>query len=146
MFRVLARLGYPRAMILSHLTVGVNDVPGATAFYDAVLGELGIRRERSGAGFAGWGREAEGGFYVTRPFDRQAASPGNGVSVSFLAPSRAAVDRFWQRAIDLGAKDEGGPGLRPHYHANYYAAYVRDPAGNKIAAVCHGGEGQISEK
>jgi catechol 2,3-dioxygenase-like lactoylglutathione lyase family enzyme len=128
-------------MILSHLTVGVNDVAGAIGFYDAVLGELGIKRERSGAAFAGWGREGEGGFYVTRPFDRKAASPGNGVSVSFLAPTRAAVDRFWQKAMDLGAKDEGGPGFRPHYHPTYYAAYVRDPDGNKIAAVCHKAEG-----
>lgn len=124
-------------MILSHLTVGVNDVAAAIAFYDAVLGELGIKRERGGQGFAGWGREGEGGFYVTRPFDRKAASAGNGVSVSFLAPSREAVDRFWRRARECGGTDEGPPGLRPHYHENYYAAYVRDPDGNKIAAVCH---------
>lgn len=127
-------------MILSHITLGVNDVAAAVAFYDAVLGELGINRERTGQGFAGWGREGEGGFYVTRPLNRQAASAGNGVSVSFLAPSRAAVDRFWRRALDLGGTDEGAPGLRPHYHANYYAAYVRDLDGNKIAAVCHAAE------
>lgn len=124
-------------MILSHLTLGVSDIAAAIAFYDAVLGELGIKRERTGKGFAGWGREGEGGFYVTRPFDREAASAGNGASVSFLAPSRAAVDRFWRRALDLGGTDEGPPGLRPHYHENYYAAYVRDLDGNKIAAVYH---------
>lgn len=126
-------------MVLSHLTVGVNEVAAAIAFYDAVLGELGVKKERSGKGFAGWGREGEGGFYVTRPFDRQPASPGNGVSVSFLAPSREAVDRFWRKATELGGKDEGAPGVRAHYHPNYYAAYVRDPDGNKIAAVCHAG-------
>lgn len=123
-------------MILSHITLGVNDVAAAVAFYDAVLGELGIKKEQSGKGFAGWGREGEGGFYVTRPFDRQLASPGNGVSVSFRAPSREAVDRFWRKATKLGGKDEGAPGIRAHYHPNYYAAYVRDPDGNKIAAVC----------
>ena len=123
-------------MILSHLTLGVNDIAAAIAFYDAVLGELGIKKEQSGEGFAGWGREGEGGFYVTRPFDRHPASPGNGVSVSFRAPSREAVDRFWRKATELGGKDEGPPGVRAHYHPNYYAAYVRDPDGNKIAAVC----------
>lgn len=124
-------------MILSHLTLGVNDVSAAIAFYDAALGELGIERERTGKGFAGWGREGEGGFYIIQPIDGKMASAGNGVSVSFLAPSREAVGRFWRRALDLGGTDEGAPGLRPHYHANYYAAYVRDPDGNKIAAVCH---------
>lgn len=132
-------------MILSHLTLGVNDIAAAIAFYDAVLGELGVKRGRTGKGFASWGREGEGGFFITRPFDRQVASAGNGVSVSFLAPSREAVDRFWRRALDLGGADEGPPGLRPHYHENYYAAYVRDPAGNKIAAVCHQAEPAPSE-
>jgi catechol 2,3-dioxygenase-like lactoylglutathione lyase family enzyme len=123
--------------ILSHVTLGVLDIPRAVAFYDAVLGELAITRGKSGDGFAGWGSPHESGFFVTRPLDGKPASVGNGVSVSFLAPSRDAVDRFWNKAIALGAGDEGKPGLRPHYHANYYAAYVRDPDGNKVAAVCH---------
>jgi catechol 2,3-dioxygenase-like lactoylglutathione lyase family enzyme len=124
-------------VILSHITLGVSDIPRATAFYDAVLGELGIARGKSGDGFAGWGSPHESGFFITRPLNGQAASVGNGVSVSFLAPSRDAVDRFHAKAMALGATDEGKPGIRPHYHANYYAAYLRDPDGNKIAAVCH---------
>ena len=123
--------------ILSHITLGVRDIARATAFYDAVLGELAVARGKSGEGFAGWGSGHEGGFFVTLPFNGQPASVGNGVSVSFLAPSRDAVDRFHAKAIALGATDEGKPGVRPHYHANYYATYVRDPDGNKIAAVCH---------
>ena len=123
--------------ILSHMTLGVRDIGRAVAFYDAVLGELGIPRGKRGEGFAGWGTSHESGFFVTRPFDGEPASAGNGVSVSFLAPSRQAVDRFWASALALGATDEGKPGLRPHYHANYYAAYLRDLDGNKIAAVCH---------
>ena len=125
------------ATILSHVTVGVRDIARAAAFYDAVLGDLGIARGKTGEGFAGWGSGHEGGFFITLPFNRQAASVGNGVSVSFLAPSRDAVDRFHAKAIELGATDEGKPGLRPHYHADYYAAYLRDLDGNKIAAVCH---------
>lgn len=123
--------------ILSHMTLGVSDTSRATAFYDAVLGELGIARGKSGDGFAGWGSPHESGFFITRPFNGRPASVGNGVSVSFLAPSREAVDRFYAQAIALGAVDEGKPGVRPHYHANYYAAYLRDLDGNKIAAVCH---------
>jgi catechol 2,3-dioxygenase-like lactoylglutathione lyase family enzyme len=123
--------------ILSHMTVGVSDIGRAVAFYDAVLGELGIARGKSGDGFAGWGSPHESGFFITRPLDGQPASVGNGVSVSFLVPSRDAVDRFYAKALALGAVDEGRPGVRPHYHANYYAAYLRDLDGNKIAAVCH---------
>jgi catechol 2,3-dioxygenase-like lactoylglutathione lyase family enzyme len=128
--------------VLSHITVGTDDIERATAFYDAVLGELGTPRKRRGESFAGWGTEGEAAFYVTRPFDRQAMGVGNGTSVLFLAPSRDAVDRFWRKATALGAKDEGPPGLRPHYHANYYGAYLRDLDGNKIGAVCHKPEGR----
>ncbi len=123
--------------ILSHVTLGVRDLGRATAFYDAVLGELGITRGKCGEGFAGRGSGHEGGFFVMLPINGQPASVGNGVSVSFLAPSRGAIDRFYAKAVGLGATDEGKPGLRPNYHANYYAAYVRDPDGNKVAAVCH---------
>jgi catechol 2,3-dioxygenase-like lactoylglutathione lyase family enzyme len=59
------------------------------------------------------------------------------IHVAFLAPSRAAVDAFYRAAIAAGGKDNGPPGLRPHYHANYYAAFVFDPDGNNIEAVCH---------
>jgi catechol 2,3-dioxygenase-like lactoylglutathione lyase family enzyme len=123
--------------ILSHVTLGVRSIATAAAFYDAVLGELGLARGKTGEGFAGWGPAHEASFFITLPFDGQPATPGNGVSVSFQAPSRDAVDRFWNRAIALGAGDDGKPGLRPHYHRDYYAAYVRDPDGNKVAAVCH---------
>jgi catechol 2,3-dioxygenase-like lactoylglutathione lyase family enzyme len=56
----------------------------------------------------------------------------------FKAPDRAAVDAFWRAGLDAGGTDDGGPGLRPHYHPHYYAAFLRDPAGNRVEAVCHG--------
>jgi len=74
---------------------------------------------------------------VVRPLDGAAAGAGNGVTVAFAAPTRAAVDAFHAAALAAGASDEGAPGLRPHYHPNYYGAYVRDPDGNKLCAVCH---------
>jgi catechol 2,3-dioxygenase-like lactoylglutathione lyase family enzyme len=124
-------------MILSHITLGTDDLDRAAAFYDAVLGELGIARMRRSANFVGYGIEGEAAVFIGRPFNRTPMSAGNGTSVLFLAPSRDAVDRFWQRATALGGRDEGAPGLRPHYHANYYGAYLRDLDGNKIGAVCH---------
>ncbi|MBV9784796.1 MAG: VOC family protein [Acidisphaera sp.] len=123
--------------VLSHITLGALDLERATHFYDAVLGELGISRLKSGKGFAGWGVAGTAQFFLTLPFDGGSATPGNGVSVSFLALTREAVDRFWQTAMTHGGQDEGKPGLRPQYSPTYYAAYVRDTEGNKIAAVCH---------
>lgn len=124
-------------MILSHITLGTGDLDRAAAFYDAVLGELGIARTQRSAHFVGYGTEGEGAVFIGHPFNEAPMSAGNGTSAIFLAPSRDAVDRFWQRATELGGRDEGPAGLRPHYHANYYGAYVRDLDGNKIGAVCH---------
>jgi len=76
---------------------------------------------------------------VVRPLDGAAASAGNGITVAFDAPTRAAVDAFYAAALGRGVRgDEGAPGLRPHYHPNYYGAYVRDPTATKLCAVCHG--------
>ena len=123
--------------ILSHVTLGVRDLAARRHSMTPCWGNSASRAARAATGFAGWGSGHEGGFFAMLPVNGQPASVGNGVSLSFLAPSRGAVDRFHAAAIALGATDEGKPGLRPNYHADYYAAYVRDPDGNKIAAVCH---------
>lgn len=73
--------------------------------------------------------------WVVTPFNREAATIGNGSMVALEAESRAAVDAFHAAALAGGGTDEGAPGLRP-FHANFYAAYVRDPDGNKLSAVC----------
>ena len=75
--------------------------------------------------------------YILPPFDGNPAKAGNGVHAAFKAASRETVDEFYRVALEHGGTDEGPPGLRPHYHPNYYGAYVRDPDGNKIQAVCH---------
>jgi catechol 2,3-dioxygenase-like lactoylglutathione lyase family enzyme len=76
-------------------------------------------------------------FLIGRPFDRRPAAVGNGQMLALLAPNRAAVDRCHATALAQGGLSEGAPGLRPHYHADYYGAYFRDPDGNKLCVCCH---------
>jgi len=125
--------------MISHVTVGSNDIARAKAFYQRVMAPLGYVRVVEGDNHFAYG-EAEGapaGFWVLTPFDGRPAERGNGWHCAFLAPSRAAVDAFHAAALAAGGRDEGAPGPRPHYSENYYGAYVRDPDGNKLQAVCH---------
>jgi catechol 2,3-dioxygenase-like lactoylglutathione lyase family enzyme len=127
--------------MFSHVTLGTNDIARAIAFYDRVLAPLGLKRQESDTekGYAGYALapETTPQFWVLRPIDRGAATVGNGVTVAFEAADRATVDAVHAAAIAAGGRDEGGPGLRPHYHADYYGAYMRDLDGNKLCCVCH---------
>jgi catechol 2,3-dioxygenase-like lactoylglutathione lyase family enzyme len=127
--------------MFSYVSLGTRDIAQAIRFYDAVLTPLGHRRIEDydpDAQSAAWGLDDPGPhLWVTQPFDGQPASVGNGTMVSFLAESRAAVDAFHAAALGNGGQDEGAPGLRPHYGPHFYAAYVRDPDGNKLNAVCY---------
>lgn len=127
--------------MLSHITIGINDFPRAFAFYSDIMEELGFVLKFCDAHkyLAGWMQEgvARPLLLVGRPFNGEAASPGNGPMVALLAANRSAVDRCYKRAIANGGTDEGGPGLRPWYHVNYYGAYFRDPEGNKLCVCCH---------
>lgn len=121
--------------IFTHVTVGTNDLAKARGFYDKVLGELDYKRQADlGENGSIWGFDSPA-FFVLKPADGQAASIGNGVTVSFKAPNRAAVDAFHKSALELGAKDEGLPGPRS-WATNAYAAYARDLDGNKLAVYC----------
>ena len=106
-------------------------------FYDAALATLGYSCRSADEAEIGYGAEGDSRnrLWVTEPFDKRAATTGNGSMVALDAPSRAAVDAFYAAAIGSGGTDEGKPGLRP-YHDNFYACYVRDPDGNKLSAVC----------
>ena len=127
--------------MFSHVTLGTNDWHRARPFWTAVMEVLGhpIMFEREG-GIA-FGSPTGPKTFVGPTFDRRPAQPGNGVHVAYLVDSRAKVDAFYAAALANGGSDEGAPGLRPHYHPNYYGAYVRDPDGNKLQAVCHSARG-----
>jgi catechol 2,3-dioxygenase-like lactoylglutathione lyase family enzyme len=130
--------------MLSHLCLGTNDFPRAYAFYTALLGELDLIEKFHDPAhpWAGWmARETPRPLFVlTAPHDGLPATPGNGQMTAWLAASRAQVERSYQTALALGAVCEGPPGLRPHYHANYYGAYFRDLDGNKLCVCCHAEE------
>ncbi len=122
--------------MIGYATVGTNDIDRARSFYDALFGSIGARRimEFPQNGFTmygtSWGRPAVA---VTRPYDGEAATPGNGAMVAIAMDSRDKVDAFYAKAIELGGSDEGPPGLRgPEGDRAFYGAYFRDLDGNKF--------------
>jgi catechol 2,3-dioxygenase-like lactoylglutathione lyase family enzyme len=123
--------------MFTYITIGINDLPRAIRFYDAVLAALGIQRRVTVDNEAGYGlsHDSRCRFWITHPFDGNHATVGNGSMPAFEANSRAAVDAFHAAALAHGGTDEGAPGLR-HFHPNFYACYVRDPDGNKLSALC----------
>ncbi len=123
--------------MLLYITLGTNDIYRAGHFYDAVLACIGYRRQRDSEEEIGYAADGDSRcrLWVVMPFNRRAASIGNGSMVALEAESRTAVDAFHAEALAHGGSDEGAPGLRS-YHANFYAAYIRDPDGNKLCAVC----------
>lgn len=117
--------------MLAYATVGTNDLPRAAAFYDALLAEIGGQRFMEEPDyFIAWGTGQQGaGLGVTIPFNKQAATVGNGCMVALHAASREQVDKLYRKAMELGGTDEGAPGQRSE---GFYAAYFRDLDGNKL--------------
>lgn len=116
--------------MLDHVTIGVSDYARSEAFYDQALSPLGLRWLMGGTGFAGYG-DARPFFWIGG-----AERPAGPVHVAFAAADRAAVDAFHAAALEAGGRDNGGPGVRAHYHPDYYGAFVLDPDGHNIEAVC----------
>lgn len=130
----------PAGDVISHITIGHTDFERARIFYTALLGTLGMvdipeEGDTNSAGFGVPGFQTPI-VYLQPPFDGRPASFGNGTHTAFTATSREVVDRFHQAALAHGGTSAGAPGPRPHYSANYYAAYVLDQVGNKLQAVC----------
>ena len=124
--------------MLDHVSVGVIDLHRSRRFYDSALRPLGLVRtldfEERGSdyGFAAGQTGVE--FTITR---ESAVVPGAGMHVCFRAADRNAVRAFHSAALGAGGRDDGPPGLRPGYHGDYYGAFVVDPDGHRIEAVCH---------
>ncbi len=122
--------------IIDHLSVGVRDVARSRAFYEPVLGTLGLRPVHIFTPAIAFG-DTQPVFWITLPLNQDAATPGNGVHVCFRAPSQTAVQAFHAAGLAAGGRDAGEPGLRVQYLPTYFAAYLFDPDGNKIEAVCY---------
>ena len=125
--------------IISHVSVGTNDFDAATAFYDLVLTTVGASRVLETPDGIAYGKTFPE-FWVQVPHDGKAAQIANGSHFAFLAPSKSAVDAFWQAAIKAGAKADGKPGPRPQYGEPYYGCFIRDLDGHKIEAMAWDGE------
>jgi catechol 2,3-dioxygenase-like lactoylglutathione lyase family enzyme len=127
--------------MLHYVTLGSNDVARSQIFYDAALAPLGVVRtvteghEIAYASAPSAGETPVNLLWIVKPYLALPATWANGTMVALTAPSRKAVDAFHAAALMAGGTDEGAPGLRP-YSAHFYAAYVRDPDGNKLSAVC----------
>lgn len=118
--------------MIGYVTLGTNDLARGAAFYDAIAAELGTARMMEWDGAIAWGTPGGGaGVALMRPFDGNAASVGNGVMVAFEAKDEAQVDRLHAVALAHGGSCEGAPGPRGD---SFYAAYFRDPDGNKLNA------------
>ena len=120
--------------MLSHITIGTNDIEKAKAFYDAILGLLGAQALPGGEGRAMYARDpAEPSIVLTPPFDGQPATVGNGMMVGLRCKDEAEVQAVYDKAIELGAKSEGEVGPRGP-EGQFYGGYFRDPDGNKLSA------------
>lgn len=124
--------------IFDHISVGVTDIARAREFYEPTLATLGLVpvMDKSFAIAFGNGSGRQW-LWVSEPIDKaRAVTANNGAHIALLAGSRAAVRAFYAVALASGGRDDGAPGLRPEYMPTYYGAFVLDPDGNKIEAVC----------
>ena len=118
--------------MVGYVTLGTNDIAVAAQFYDALLATIGAKRLMDSERFIAWGTGPGAAMLaVIKPFDKQPATPGNGVMVSLQVESKAKVDEVYAKALALGAKDEGAAGPRG---PSFYAGYFRDLDGNKLNA------------
>jgi catechol 2,3-dioxygenase-like lactoylglutathione lyase family enzyme len=122
--------------MIGYVTVGTNDMPRAAAFYDALLATLGAKRFMEGDRFIAWAvSPMQPSLGIIKPYDGNPATVGNGVMVALVVDSKEKVDALYNKAIELGAKDEGPAGPRGD---NFYAGYFRDLDGNKLNVFCMG--------
>jgi catechol 2,3-dioxygenase-like lactoylglutathione lyase family enzyme len=127
--------------MIGYVTLGTNNLDKAVQFYDALFGSIGIGRFMEVDGyFVAWAASREApSVAVTKPYNKEPATVGNGVMVALYMPDRAAVDAFHAKALELGGTDEGAPGPRGEDGEGFYAGYFRDLDGNKLNVFTSGG-------
>jgi catechol 2,3-dioxygenase-like lactoylglutathione lyase family enzyme len=118
--------------VIDHVGLGVSDLERSRAFYEQALAALGYRLLVESDSSAGFGRDGKPDFFVH--VGRPVSGP---VHVAIASPDRVTVDAFHAAGLAAGGRDNGPPGPRPRYHEHYYGAFVLDPDGNNIEAVCH---------
>jgi len=122
--------------MIDHVTLGVSDFDRARAFYDRALAPLGLKRiTRDDRDFAGYGKPGKGWFWIG-----PAKEKPTGTHVAFTTADRATVHAFYEAALAAGGRDNGAPGPRTQYAPTYYGAFVLDPDGHNIEAVCYAAE------
>ena len=120
--------------MIGYVTLGSNDLEKSAAFYDALLGEIGAKRIMEGDTFIAWGSAMDKpSLGVIKPFDGETATVGNGTMIALACDKPETVDKLYNKAMELGAKDEGPAGPRGD---QFYAGYFRDPDGNKLNFFC----------
>jgi len=124
--------------MIDHVSLGVRDLDRSRRFYDAALRPLGLVRivdfERRGSDYGNAPGSPGVEFTIT---EESGVVPLRGMHICFLAHDRDAVTAFYEVALANGGRGDGAPGLRPQYHASYYCAFVLDPDGHRVEAVCH---------
>jgi len=121
--------------MIGYVTLGTNDLARAAAFYDELMAIVGAGRFMDEETFVAWGTSPEApGLSVTKPYDGNAATVGNGMMVALAAQNTDQVQAIHAKALELGGIDEGAPG--PRGDSGFYAAYFRDLDGNKLSAFC----------
>src|SRR6266850_6478250 len=135
---VSLRAGEGASPIIDHVGIPVSDYARAKSFYEAALAALGysliveVQQFENDAPAAGFGADGKADFWIGAE-----GGLNKVVHIAFVAKARATVDAFYRAALGAGGKDNGPPGIRAHYHPNYYGAFVLDPDGHNIEAVCH---------
>lgn len=126
--------------MLDHVSIAVRDLAAAERFYDAVMTAIGVPKVGREDDWLGYGLRCDAD--APERSYLSIRSGGDGAAIRdrhwcFKAPDRPGVDAFWSAGLAAGGRDDGPPGLRPHYHPDYYAAFLIDPDGNRVEAVCH---------
>ena len=119
--------------MIGYTLVGTNDLDRAAGFYDALFAVIGAERQMERPSYVIWGATMEPpAFGVTKPYDGKPATVGNGTMIALVVDKRAKVDALYAKALALGGKDEGAPGIRGDDPNGFYGAYFRDLDGNKL--------------